>query len=534
VPAYKANNNSLEHYEESDRGPDFVRCALKSCELFKILHLSLPDNMIGEKEMRDIAYVLSRNTPLRTLNLSDNVVDAKAALVLAESLGSNSHLRELDLRNNRLGDAGVAVLMEPFISQRLHRAGGSGGKGGSEKAPSAIAIGGLLEGAAQKLTKEKKGDQQKKSKKDQRPPRKLKMKLERLLLDNNEQTEEALKHIYTALVANQRIEISVDLPLQRLRALEESAESSLEDEDGQSAEPLSPRNAVAPQPEPKSPAGRSKPADDLDPAAHKGDGQGSLDRGEDHDEVPLRQGEPLASEGELPKRRMPPLICRAKVCRSCRLLCFRDSSKPKQSCTRILCPTFLAARAQATRFKMSWSLLAVAERATQIRFFVVLLISMFLFLVLGIITPFAVPTPNEDECSTMSPITVYGAYGGFMALSTLAEGVIHGTLRSALRPESGAANLSCNRYLLMKWCQGQIANLGTFVHICFVASVVACLQNDSYGEDGSLFRGLSLGLAVIALIVLIGSNVRRARYIWRFLRAQPGVHKLLPHGFRNT
>ena len=39
--------------------------------------------MIGEKEMNDIAYVLSSNTPLRTLNLSNNVVDAKASLVLA-------------------------------------------------------------------------------------------------------------------------------------------------------------------------------------------------------------------------------------------------------------------------------------------------------------------------------------------------------------------------------------------------------------------------------------------------------------------
>lgn len=39
--------------------------------------------MIGRWEMRDIALVLSRNIPLRTLNLSDNVVDAKAALILA-------------------------------------------------------------------------------------------------------------------------------------------------------------------------------------------------------------------------------------------------------------------------------------------------------------------------------------------------------------------------------------------------------------------------------------------------------------------
>ena len=77
--------------------------------------------MIGEKEMLDISYVISRNTPLRTLNLSDNVVDSKAALVLSESLGNNSNLKELDLRNNKLGDAGIAVLMELFISQKLQK-----------------------------------------------------------------------------------------------------------------------------------------------------------------------------------------------------------------------------------------------------------------------------------------------------------------------------------------------------------------------------------------------------------------------------
>jgi len=75
--------------------------------------------MIGEKEMGDIAYVLSRNTPLRSLNLAENVVDAKAALVLASALESNSHLRELDLRQNKLQDAGIAILMRIFIQKRL-------------------------------------------------------------------------------------------------------------------------------------------------------------------------------------------------------------------------------------------------------------------------------------------------------------------------------------------------------------------------------------------------------------------------------
>ena len=75
--------------------------------------------MIGEKEINDIAYVISRNTPLKILNLSDNVIDTNAAFILAEALKSNSHLRELDLSSNRLGDAGIALLMQPFILQKL-------------------------------------------------------------------------------------------------------------------------------------------------------------------------------------------------------------------------------------------------------------------------------------------------------------------------------------------------------------------------------------------------------------------------------
>ena len=42
--------------------------------------------------------------------------------------------------------------------------------------------------------------------------KKLKMKIERLLIDNNGQTNEALKHIYTALIANSDIEIQIDIP----------------------------------------------------------------------------------------------------------------------------------------------------------------------------------------------------------------------------------------------------------------------------------------------------------------------------------
>jgi Ran GTPase-activating protein (RanGAP) involved in mRNA processing and transport len=77
--------------------------------------------MIGEKEMIDIAYVLSIDTPLRSLDISKNVVDARASVILANSLRTNSHLRKLDLRENKLGNAGIAVLLEPFIQQQIRK-----------------------------------------------------------------------------------------------------------------------------------------------------------------------------------------------------------------------------------------------------------------------------------------------------------------------------------------------------------------------------------------------------------------------------
>jgi len=33
-------------YEQVDKGPDYMRCAIKTTELQNILHLSLPDNML--------------------------------------------------------------------------------------------------------------------------------------------------------------------------------------------------------------------------------------------------------------------------------------------------------------------------------------------------------------------------------------------------------------------------------------------------------------------------------------------------------
>lgn len=300
-----------------------------------------------------------------------------------------------------------------------------------------------------------------------------------MFLDDNKQTEEALKHIYTALIANQDIEISVDLPLQRLRALDDSDLSSLDDEDDQSLDLLSPRNSGAPDAMAKQPSSsRQKANDDQDAMLQKVEGDGSL--GEDHEAAAAaKPAEEAADEEEQPKRHVVPGICRLKIFRTCRLMCFRDPSKPKLTLTQIFCPTFLAARAQATRFKISWSLLVDSEKKIQMQIFVIVIAMMVLFFLLALVVPFVFAVMLSKEVksvadgSKMPLIPAFGAYGAFLALSTLAEGAIPALLRRTLGPETGATHVFCNRYLMTKWCQGQLANLATFTHVCFVASVIA-------------------------------------------------------------
>ena len=55
------------------------------------------------------------------------------------------------------------------------------------------------------------------------------MRLKRLFLDDNEQTEDALKHIYTLLLSNTEIEVSINLPYDLIKNDSESSESSSEE-----------------------------------------------------------------------------------------------------------------------------------------------------------------------------------------------------------------------------------------------------------------------------------------------------------------
>lgn len=110
---------SVLKYELVDKGPDFMRCAIKMAQLHDILYLSLPDNMLGLEDARMISDLIKRDTPLRKLNLSQNQLDADCATLIANALIYNKNLMYLDLSKNLLGDLGVYMVLTPLIRKHL-------------------------------------------------------------------------------------------------------------------------------------------------------------------------------------------------------------------------------------------------------------------------------------------------------------------------------------------------------------------------------------------------------------------------------
>ena len=62
--------DSTARFQLIDKGPDHMRCAIKMTELRNIVHLSLPDNMLGLEDARMLSDLLVLNTPLQKLDLS--------------------------------------------------------------------------------------------------------------------------------------------------------------------------------------------------------------------------------------------------------------------------------------------------------------------------------------------------------------------------------------------------------------------------------------------------------------------------------
>jgi len=111
--------NNTSRYDLEDKGPNYIRCAIKSVEFFRIKHLSLPDNMIGLEEAKLLASMIRMNPLLKTLNLEMNNLDSDCAKLIAEALNHNSNLALLNISFNRLADLGVTLLLRPLIKARI-------------------------------------------------------------------------------------------------------------------------------------------------------------------------------------------------------------------------------------------------------------------------------------------------------------------------------------------------------------------------------------------------------------------------------
>jgi len=77
--ALSPDQPSFGYLEIKDKGPQFLRCCLKSVTELYVINLQLTDNIIGFEEVRKICKVLRSNAPLKVLNLSSNRLDPRCA-----------------------------------------------------------------------------------------------------------------------------------------------------------------------------------------------------------------------------------------------------------------------------------------------------------------------------------------------------------------------------------------------------------------------------------------------------------------------
>lgn len=113
------NSDSFGRLTIKDKGPEFLRCSLKSVSELKIIHLEISDNLLAYRDAKKISKVLKDNPPLRVLNLSNNLLDVASAYEISNALLTNSNLLELDLSYNKIGDQGIAMICLPIAKQRL-------------------------------------------------------------------------------------------------------------------------------------------------------------------------------------------------------------------------------------------------------------------------------------------------------------------------------------------------------------------------------------------------------------------------------
>lgn len=99
-----------------------------------------------------------------------------------------------------------------------------------------------------------------------------------------------------------------------------------------------------------------------------------------------------------------------------------------------------------------------------------------LYVCVGIIWPIVYSNIGVVVCAPVNSFQIYGLYGLYVLVSTLCEAYIIQGMKNFLK----RGEVTCNCYVILKWFQGQLASLVSFVHICFIASTLDCLRT---GDD---------------------------------------------------
>ena len=67
---------------------------------------------------------------------------------------------------------------------------------------------------------------------------------------------------------------------------------------------------------------------------------------------------------------------------------------------------------------------------------------------------------------------------------------------------------------MAKYFHGQLGNLDTYVHICYIASLTRCAFGGPSDEEASMRASWSFMLAFCSILALIFSNLKRMKFIW--------------------
>jgi len=107
--------------------------------------------------------------------------------------------------------------------------------------------------------------------------------------------------------------------------------------------------------------------------------------------------------------------------RTCKDLLCRARSKRTKSCSNIFCSDFLAARAQALRFKTNFNLFIESEKKLQKHYFIIISACMLSYFFFALAFPLIFTNVGRVTCSPTSSIAVYGAYCIYILMSTFGE-----------------------------------------------------------------------------------------------------------------